>query len=104
MHAYADVVFNHRIGADETEDVSAPGVRLRQPQRVAASRHKIKAWTHYKFPGRGASTRLSSGTGEHFNAFELQRGQARRRGKIYRVVGQDVQRPRSASSTATSTT
>jgi alpha-amylase len=52
IRVYADVVFNHMMGADATEDVNAtpfdPDNRL---QPIGESR-PVKVWTHFTFPGR----------------------------------------------------
>jgi alpha-amylase len=53
LQVYADVVLNHRQGADETEEVEAVevnpearGVQLSEPYRM-------RAWTRFTCPGRG---------------------------------------------------
>lgn len=52
IRVYVDIVLNHRMGADETEEVEAveddPANRLRQ----TSGPEKIRAWTRFTFPGR----------------------------------------------------
>lgn len=52
MEVYADVVFNHFLGADEEEEVEA--VRYIQNDRTQedGKSEMIKAWTKFTFPGR----------------------------------------------------
>jgi alpha-amylase len=54
MDAYADIVLDHRLGADDTEEVEVEEV---SPDNrnviISPGPFKIRAWSHYKFPGRG---------------------------------------------------
>jgi alpha-amylase len=52
LHVYADVVFNHKDGADETEDVMAQEVDWNDRNRPLTDWYQIKAWTKFTFPGR----------------------------------------------------
>jgi len=49
---YADVVLNHKTGADETEWVKAAMVALNDRNFVINSELWIEAWTRFKFEGR----------------------------------------------------
>lgn len=51
MEVLCDIVMNHRMGADETEWISASKVAANDRKRVEEHRH-IKAWTKFTFPGR----------------------------------------------------
>jgi alpha-amylase len=53
MQVYADVVFNHKDGADETEEVSVQEVDWHNRNRTISDWHNIYAWTKFTFPGRG---------------------------------------------------
>jgi alpha-amylase len=53
MQVYADVVFNHKDGADETEEVSAQPVDWNDRNRALGDWETIRAWTKFTFPGRG---------------------------------------------------
>ena len=52
IRVYADVVFNHMMGGDETEDVLATPMSHDDRHEVIGEDRTIKAWTHFKFPGR----------------------------------------------------
>nr|WP_231588313.1 alpha-amylase [Marinitoga sp. 1197] len=51
IQVYADVVFNHRMGADDTEWVNAYKVSWNDRNYVLENKD-IKAWTVFNFPGR----------------------------------------------------
>ncbi|MET0287979.1 MAG: alpha-amylase [Polyangiales bacterium] len=53
IRVYADIVFNQRCGADETEEVDARRVDMDDRRRVEEQTVKIKAWTRFQFAGRG---------------------------------------------------
>jgi alpha-amylase len=53
IQVYADVVFNHKNGGDETEDVEAIPVASDNRNHVIGEAELIKVWTHFTFPGRG---------------------------------------------------
>jgi alpha-amylase len=52
IQVYADVVFNHKNGADGTEDVWAQRVDWSNRNQPLADWQQIKAWTYFDFPGR----------------------------------------------------
>lgn len=53
MEVYADVVFNHKGGADATETVQAVRVDTNNRNNEYGSDVSIDAWTRFDFPGRG---------------------------------------------------
>jgi alpha-amylase len=53
LQVYADVVFNHRDGADRTEEVMAQEMSWGDRNRPISDWRPIKAWTGFDFPGRG---------------------------------------------------
>jgi len=53
LQIYADVVFNHKMGGDEPEEVEAVPVDWDNRNQVIGDVRKIQAWTHFTFPGRG---------------------------------------------------
>jgi alpha-amylase len=53
LHVYADVVFNHKNGADATEDVLAQPVDWRNRNQPLDDWRLIRAWTYFDFPARG---------------------------------------------------
>lgn len=87
MDAYADVVFNHRMGGDETEDVEVEEIRHDNRNEVQSPPYKIRAWSHYTFPGRKGKYSDFQWHWYHFNAFGANAEAPDETGKIYRVVG-----------------
>jgi alpha-amylase len=68
IRVYADIVFNQRCGADETEELEAHKVDMSDRNQVDEQTTTIKAWTKYLFTGRGdvhSDLKLSA---EHFIA------------------------------------
>lgn len=53
IHVLADVVLNHRMGADETEDIIAYKVNSDNRNEVIGDYRTISAWTKFNFNGRG---------------------------------------------------
>ncbi|MGN1298904.1 MAG: alpha-amylase [Candidatus Scatovivens sp.] len=52
IKAIADIVLNHKLGADETEEVYAVQDESSNRNISISEAKKIKAWTKYTFPGR----------------------------------------------------
>lgn len=52
IRVYTDVVINHKLGADETEEVEATPYDPEDRHRPIGDMKKIKVWTHFTFPGR----------------------------------------------------
>ena len=87
MDAYADIVLDHRLGADETEEVEVEDIDPNNRNNVTSGPHKIKAWSHYKFPGRGDKYSNFKWHWQHFVAFGTDANVKNDSGKIYRVKG-----------------
>jgi alpha-amylase len=85
MDAYLDVVMNHRIGGDETEEVEV--VQVKQDNRLEeeGAPYVIKAWSHYTFPGRKGKYSDFVWTKDQFTAFGADANHPDESGKIYRV-------------------
>lgn len=52
INVLADLVLNHRMGADETEDIIAYEVDDNDRNKVLGDYRTITAWTKYNFAGR----------------------------------------------------
>jgi alpha-amylase len=52
LHVYADVVFNHKLGADYPEEFKATPYDPENRNHPLGEMQTIKAWTHFSFPGR----------------------------------------------------
>ena len=70
IRVYADIVFNQRCGADETEEVDARRVDPSDRNAVSDEVTKIKAWTRFLFPGRGDQYSAMKWSAEHFVAVD----------------------------------
>src|SRR4030095_878018 len=68
MQAYADVVFNHKDGADHVERVRAQIVDWDDRNHALSDWHEIGAWTNFTFPGRGAVHSSMQWHADHFDA------------------------------------
>lgn len=53
VKVYADIVLNHRMGADEAEEVYAQKSAGNDRNREVSAATPIIAWTRFTFPGRG---------------------------------------------------
>ncbi len=53
MQAYADIVLNHKAGADACEQVTAEQVNGGNRNYSQSGQYTIGAWTQFNFPGRG---------------------------------------------------
>lgn len=52
LQVYADVVFNHKDGADYTEDIWAQEMSWDDRNQAVSDWEVIKGWTGFNFPGR----------------------------------------------------
>jgi alpha-amylase len=52
IRVYADVVLNHKLGADEPEEVEATPYNPDDRHQPIGDMQTIKVWTHFTFPGR----------------------------------------------------
>jgi len=55
IHVYADVVLDHKMGADGEEEVTVQEVNPDNRNEVESGNKKILAWTHFYFPGRNSA-------------------------------------------------
>jgi len=70
LQVYADVVFNHRMGADEPEEVEATPFSPDNHTEVIGEYQTIKAWTHFTFPGRQGKYSKMEWHWWHFDAID----------------------------------
>jgi alpha-amylase len=52
IHVYADIVFNHKMGADNPEEFKATPYNPENRNEPSGTMETIKAWTNFTFPGR----------------------------------------------------
>ncbi|MDB5297037.1 MAG: Glucan 1,4-alpha-maltohexaosidase [Phycisphaerales bacterium] len=87
MDVYADVVLNHRMGGDETEDVEVQEVSNADRNKTQSDPYTIKAWSRYTFPGRGDAYSALKLNKDHFTAFGSNAAVKDDRGRIYKRTG-----------------
>jgi alpha-amylase len=80
---YADIVMNHRLGADSTETVMAIPVNPNQRLEDIGSARSIQAWTRFEFPGRQGRYSSFVWSSQHFNGVDWDQN-VREQGRIYR--------------------
>jgi len=70
ISVYADVVFNHKLGADAAEEVEATPFDPEDRNETVGEYQMIKAWTHFTFPGRGGKYSTMEWHWWHFDAID----------------------------------
>jgi alpha-amylase len=68
LRVYADIVLNHKLGADEMEEFSATPYNPHNRLEAIGEKEIIKAWTHFTFPGRNNKYSQMQWHWWHFNA------------------------------------
>lgn len=84
MQVYADVVLNHRMGGDALEEVEVVEINPDDRNQPASDPYKIKAWSHYSFPGRQGKYSAFQWHWQHFTGFGCDANHPDAK-KIYRV-------------------
>ena len=85
LRVIADVVLNHRMGADQTEIVRANKYASGNRLRRLVENKKIKAWTKFKFPARNRKYSAFKWNSEHFTAVDW--NQATSTSAVYKLMG-----------------
>ena len=70
IRVYADAVFNHKLGADEEEEVEATPLSMDDRNAPIGEYQTIKAWTHFTFPGRDGKYSSMKWHWWHFDAID----------------------------------
>jgi alpha-amylase len=70
IRIYADVVFNHKLGADLEEEVEATPFSTDDRTETVGEYQNIKAWTHFTFPGRKSKYSKMEWHWWHFDAID----------------------------------
>ena len=70
IRVYADIVFNHKMGGDHTERVTATPYRAENRLEALGEPRDIEAWTHFDFAGRGGRYSTLEWHWWHFNAVD----------------------------------
>ncbi|HYX37939.1 MAG TPA: alpha-amylase [Oligoflexus sp.] len=83
LDVFADIVMNHRMGADRTESVTAVEVDPKNRSKDVSSGYNIQAWTLFDFSGRGDRYSNFRWNWSHFTGVDWDQ-QTQQRGRIYR--------------------
>ncbi|HQY88279.1 MAG TPA: alpha-amylase family glycosyl hydrolase, partial [Tepidisphaeraceae bacterium] len=70
IHVYADVVFNHRLGGDNLEEVEIVEVGFENRVQTLSEPYTIRTWSHFSFPGRAKKYSSFEFHQPHFTAFD----------------------------------
>ena len=84
---YADVVLNHKIGADEVEAVSAEEFNQNSRNQMISEAKTIGAWTKFTFPGRKGKYSDFTWNWKHFDGIDWD--QDRAKNAIFKFAGKD---------------
>lgn len=70
MSIYADVVFNHKMGADHQERFEATPIDPNNRFQPMGERREIQSWTKFDFPGRNGQYSPMKWHWKHFDAVD----------------------------------
>lgn len=70
INVYADVVFNHKLGADREEEMEATPFSMENRNQAIGEYQHIKAWTHFTFEGRKGKYSMMEWHWWHFDAID----------------------------------
>ncbi|MDO5717351.1 MAG: alpha-amylase [Tissierellia bacterium] len=84
---YADIVMNHKAGADYTEKFQAVEVDPNDRTKDISDQHEIEGWTGFDFPGRKGKYSEFKWNFNHFTGVDMDN----KTGKtgIFRIVGEN---------------
>lgn len=84
----ADIVMNHRVGADDFEDVQAVNVQPYNRYEVCSEKRTISAPTVFNFPGRKGQYSNFTWNASHFNGVDWD-NYSKNLGSIYLFAGKE---------------
>lgn len=84
---YADIVLNHKIGADGVEEVTAQQFNANSRNQMIGDSKTIGAWTKFTFPGRKGKYSDFTWNWNHFDGIDWD--QDRATASIFRFKGKD---------------
>lgn len=87
MHVYADVVLNHKAGADFEEEFMAVKVDSNNRTKDIEKPRKIKAWTGFNFPGRKGKYSDFTWNYNHFTGVDYDASTGDK--GIFRIIGEN---------------
>lgn len=78
INVYADIVLNHRIGADEVEEVTAQEFNENSRNQMVGDTKKIGAWSKFTFPGRKGKYSDFTWNWTHFDGIDWDQDRAKK--------------------------
>lgn len=87
LSVYADLVMNHKAGADETERFKVVEVNPHNRNEVISKPFDIEGWTKFTFQGRGHRYSSFTWNFEHFNGTDYDHSRDKK--GIYRILGKN---------------
>lgn len=87
IQVYADVVLNHKAGADGTQRFTAVEVDPDNRNQAISDPYEIEGWTQFTFPGRNGRYSDFQWSWEHFSGTDF--NQENEKKAIYRIEGKD---------------
>ncbi|MCA9765552.1 MAG: alpha-amylase [Carnobacterium sp.] len=87
IQVYADIVLNHKAGADETEKFLAVEVDPDNRNEIVSDSYEIEGWTKFTYPGRKDTYSKFKWSWEHFTGIDY--NQANGKEAIYLIQGEN---------------
>ncbi|MFY4776118.1 alpha-amylase [Metabacillus sp. RGM 3146] len=84
---YADVVMNHKAGADETEEFQVIEVDPENREEEISEPFEIEGWTKFTFPGRKDNYSAFKWNFDHFNGTDYD--VKNKKTGVFRIVGEN---------------
>ncbi|MBR1815872.1 MAG: alpha-amylase [Lachnospiraceae bacterium] len=78
INVYADIVLNHKIGADEVEEVKASEFNETSRNQMIGESKTIGAWSKFTFPGRKGKYSDFTWNWTHFDGIDWDQDRARK--------------------------
>ena len=87
IQVYADIVINHKAGADETEKIRVVEVDPEDRRTFITEEYEIEAWTKFTFPGRKGKYSDFTWSWEHFSGTDFNNANGKKAN--YLIVGEN---------------
>lgn len=87
INVYADVVLNHKMGADEVEEVSAAEFNQSNRYQMISDNKTIGAWTKFTFPGRKGKYSDFTWNWTHFDGIDWDQDHLKK--ALFKFSGKD---------------
>jgi len=87
LRVYADVVLNHKAGADFTEEFPAIEVDQDDRNQEISDEHTVEGWTGFNFPGRDGEYSDFEWNFNHFSGIDYDQKEDRK--GVFKIIGED---------------